>query len=58
MGIFSAFIGAMVGLVPLLGYGIAMMVTGSQIISLATQGVSVLAMFVIAKLFAPRLLKD
>jgi hypothetical protein len=58
MGFFSAFIGAMVGIVPLLGYGMTMMATGSQIISLLSQGVIGIIMVVVARLFIPRLLKD
>jgi predicted permease len=58
MGFFSAFVGAIVGLVPLLGFGLAMIVTGSQIISLSVQGVLVLTMVVLSRMIVPKLLKD
>ena len=58
MGLFSGLIGALVGLIPLLGYGIAMMAMGSQVISLIIQGVIVLVLVVVARTFIPRILKD
>lgn len=58
MGFFSAFIGAIVGIVPLIGYGLAMILTGSHIISLVCQGSLVLLSVFGAWKFIPRLLKD
>jgi predicted permease len=58
MGIFSAFMGAIVGIVPLLGFGLAMYLTGSQIISLGLQGLFVIAMVLASWRFIPKLLKD
>ena len=58
MGFFSAFMGAIVGIVPLLGFGLAMYLTGSQIISLVAQGLFVLVMVVTSWRFIPKLLKD
>ena len=58
MGFFSAFMGAIVGIVPLLGFGLAMYLSGSQIISLGIQGLFVLVMVVASRMFIPRLLKD
>jgi predicted permease len=58
MGIFSAFMGAIVGIVPLLGFGLVMYLTGSQIISLGVQGLFVIAMVVASWMFIPKLLKD
>jgi predicted permease len=58
MGFVSAFVGALVGIVPLVGYGLMMLFTGSQIISLAAQGLIVLVMVVASWRFIPKLLKD
>jgi hypothetical protein len=58
MGLFSGFVGAVVGIVPLLGYGLAMIATGSHIISLASQGILVLVSVLAAWNLVPRLLKD
>jgi hypothetical protein len=58
MGFFSAFMGAIVGIVPLLGFGLAMLLTGSQVISLVSQGLLVLLMVILSRMFVPRLLKD
>ena len=58
MGFVSAFMGAIVGMGPLLGFGVAMILTGSQVISLAVQGLCVLVMVLISWRFIPRLLKD
>lgn len=58
MGFFSAAVGALTGIVPLLAYGITMLITGSQIISLFSQGVLVIALVLIVRNFIPKLLKD
>ncbi|MHA2058305.1 MAG: hypothetical protein ACXACG_09280 [Candidatus Thorarchaeota archaeon] len=58
MGFFSGFMGAIVGIVPLLGFGIVMYFTGSQIISLGVQALFVFTMVVVSRMFIPRLLKD
>lgn len=58
MGLVSAFAGAIVGIIPLIGYGLAMLATGSHIISLASQGIIVLSTVIIASRFIPKLLKD
>ncbi|MFW9964554.1 MAG: hypothetical protein ACFFCX_13370 [Candidatus Sifarchaeia archaeon] len=58
MGLVSAFAGAIVGIIPLIGYGLAMIATGSHIISLACQGIIVLSTVIVASRFIPKLLKD
>lgn len=58
MGFVSAFVGALIGIVPLVGYGLTILYTGSQILSLATQGLIVLVMIVASWRFIPKLLKD
>jgi hypothetical protein len=58
MGFLSAFTGAIVGMVPLLGYGLIMYLTGSQIISLGVQGLFVLVMVAASWMFIPKLLRD
>jgi len=58
MGLLSAAVGALVGIVPLIGYGLTMLFTGSQVFSLASQGVLVLVLILVAWRFIPRVLKD
>ncbi len=58
MGLISAAVGAIAGLVPLVGYGFAMIATGSQAISLVSQGILVITTVIIARNYIPRLLKD
>jgi predicted permease len=58
MGFLSAAIGALVGIVPLLGYGFTMIATGSQVFSLVAQGLLVLVMVFASWRFIPKLLKD
>jgi predicted permease len=58
MGLVSAAVGAIVGLAPLIAYGLAMLTTGSHIISLVSQGIIVLALVLVAWRLIPRLLKD
>ncbi len=58
MGLVSAFAGAVVGIIPLIGYGLTMIATGSHIISLASQGIIVLSTVIVASRFIPKLLKD
>lgn len=58
MGFLSGAVGALVGIVPLVGYGLAMLATGSHVFSLASQGVLVLVSVLAASRFIPRLLKD
>jgi len=58
MGFLSGAIGALVGISPLVGYGLIMLATGSQVFSLVAQGVIVLALVLAAWRFIPRLLKD
>jgi predicted permease len=58
MGLISAATGAIVGIAPLISYGLAMLATGSQIISLAGQSIVVLMLVFLAWKYIPRLLKD
>jgi predicted permease len=58
MGLLSAAVGAIVGIVPLVAYGLAMLATGSHIISLASQGILVITLVIAASRFIPNLLKD
>jgi len=58
MALIAGFVGAVVGLVPLLSFGIMMIMTGSQIFSLTTQALVVSLMVLIAHFQIPKLLKD
>ena len=58
MGIVSAAVGALVGIVPLLAYGLTMLSTGSQILSLLSQAIIVVSAFGIVSRYIPTLLKD
>ncbi|MFX1482426.1 MAG: hypothetical protein ACFFCP_04470 [Promethearchaeota archaeon] len=58
MGFFAAAIGCLVGIAPLLGYGLVMLASGSQLFSLATQSIIVLGLTVLARGLVPKLLKD
>ncbi|TET11157.1 MAG: hypothetical protein E3J86_03580 [Candidatus Thorarchaeota archaeon] len=58
MGLLAGAVGASVGIGPLLGFGFAMMLTGSQIISLGTQALLTLLMVLAAHYQIPKLLKD
>ena len=58
IGIIAGAVAALVGIIPLVGYGLAMIVTGSHIISLATQGLALLMMVLLARFQVPKLLKD
>ncbi|MFW9887782.1 MAG: hypothetical protein ACFFER_06345 [Candidatus Thorarchaeota archaeon] len=58
MSFLAAIIGALVGIVPLVGYGITLILTGNHIASLATQAlVMILELFLIHS-HVPKLLKD
>ena len=58
MGLVSAAIGALVGIVPLLAYGLTMLSTGSQILSLLSQAIIVVVAFGVVSRYIPKLLKD
>ncbi|MHA1909666.1 MAG: hypothetical protein ACW98Y_20370 [Candidatus Thorarchaeota archaeon] len=58
MGLLAGAVGAIVGLGPLLGFGFAMMLTGSQIMSLGTQALLTLLMVLVARYQIPKFLKD
>lgn len=58
MSFLAAFIGALVGIVPLVGYGVAMIVTGQHAISLATQFIVMILELALIQSQLPRLLKD
>jgi hypothetical protein len=58
MGIVSAAVGALVGIVPLLAYGLTMLSTGSQILSLLSQAIIVVVAFSVVSKYIPTLLKD
>lgn len=58
MALIAGLIGAVVGLGPLLCFGIIMMITGSQILSLSSQLAIVIVMVLVAQFQIPRLLKD
>jgi hypothetical protein len=58
MALIAGFVGAVVGLGPLLCFGFAMIVTGSQLLSLSTQAIVTLLVVLIAHYQIPRLLKD
>jgi hypothetical protein len=58
MSFLAAVIGAVVGIVPLAGYGVAMILTGSHIVSLATQVLVMILELVLIRSQVPKLLKD
>ncbi|MCK5264273.1 MAG: hypothetical protein KAR03_01595, partial [Candidatus Thorarchaeota archaeon] len=58
VGILAGIVAALAGIVPLVGYGLAMIATGSHIISLGTQGLALLVMVLFARFLVPKLLKD
>ncbi len=58
MGILSAAVGALVGILPLVAYGLTMLLTGSQIISILSQAILVILAVVGVSRFIPKLLKD
>lgn len=58
MALIAGFIGAIVGLGPLLCFGITMLITGSQIFSLSAQLSGTLALVLVAHTQIPKLLKD
>ncbi len=58
MGLISAAMGAVAGIIPLVGYGLAMLATGSHVISLACQGILVIFTMILARNYIPKLLKD
>jgi predicted permease len=58
MGFLAAATGALVGIAPLVGYGLTMIATGSHVLSLSSQGIIVLIMILAAWRLIPRVLKD
>ncbi|MFX1606132.1 MAG: hypothetical protein ACFFDD_09505 [Promethearchaeota archaeon] len=58
MGLLSAAVGALVGIAPLVAFGITMLLTGSQVISLLGQAILVTVAVVGVSRFVPKLLKD
>jgi predicted permease len=58
MGLIAGAVGALTGIIPLVGYGLAMIATGSYLISLTSQGVLVVTSVIAASKLIPRLLKD
>ncbi len=58
VGLLAGVVAALAGIVPLVGYGLAMIATGSHIISLGSQGATLLVMMLFARFQVPKLLKD
>ncbi len=58
MAFLAAGVAAAVGIVPLLGYGIAMIATGQHIVSIIAQAAMVAIVVLVVLRFVPRLLKD
>ncbi|MBN2229114.1 MAG: hypothetical protein JW779_05930 [Candidatus Thorarchaeota archaeon] len=58
MALIAGFVGAIVGVGPLLCFGITMIFTGSQILSLSMQGLATIAIVLLAHFQIPKLLKD
>ncbi len=58
MTFLAAIIGALVGIVPLAGYGVAMILTGNHVISLTTQFALMVAELILIRSQFPKLLKD
>jgi hypothetical protein len=58
MSFLAAIIGAVVGIVPLVGYGVAMILTGNHIVSLVTQVLVVILELILIRSQVPKLLKD
>jgi hypothetical protein len=58
IGFVAGAVAAGVGIVPLVAYGLAMIYTGSHIISLAAQGLASLGLVLLAHFKVPKVLKD
>jgi predicted permease len=58
MSFIAALIGAIVGIVPLVGYGVAMILTGNHIASLITQVLVIILELILIRSQVPKLLKD
>jgi hypothetical protein len=58
MSFLAAVIGAIVGIIPLMGYGLAMILTGNHIVSLSTQTLVMILELVLIRSQVPKLLKD
>ncbi|MFW9944538.1 MAG: hypothetical protein ACFFB7_06025, partial [Candidatus Sifarchaeia archaeon] len=58
MTFLAAVIGALVGLVPLIGYGAAMILTGNHVVSLATQFAVMVIELILVQSQVPKVLKD
>ncbi|MFW9967739.1 MAG: hypothetical protein ACFFEA_11360, partial [Candidatus Thorarchaeota archaeon] len=58
MTFLAAIMGALIGIVPLVGYGAVMILTGNHIISLATQVLVMIIELVLVRSQVPKLLKD
>jgi len=58
IGIVAGAVAAGMGIVPLVGYGLAMIMTGSHIISLSAQVLAMLILVILARFQVPKLLKD
>ncbi|TFG94444.1 hypothetical protein E4H12_15150 [Candidatus Thorarchaeota archaeon] len=58
IGVIAGAVAAGLGIVPLVGYGLAMIMTGSHIISLTAQGLALLGMVLLTRFQVPKLLKD
>ena len=58
MTFLAAVIGALVGIVPLVGYGVAMILTGNHVISLTTQFIMMVVELLLIRSQVPKLLKD
>lgn len=58
IGIIAGAVAAGAGIVPLVGYGLAMILTGAHVISLGVQGLAMILMVLVARFQVPKLLKD
>ena len=58
IGFVAGGVAAGVGIVPLVAYGLALIVSGSHIISLTAQGIALVLLVLLARFQVPKLLKD
>jgi hypothetical protein len=57
-GLFAGALGALLGIMPLVAYGLAMIFTGSHLVSIASQAIVVVTEALLINILTPRVLKD
>lgn len=58
IGFVAGAVAALVGIAPLIAYGLVIIATGSHIISIGAQGIALLLLVLLARFQVPKLLKD